>query len=103
VATVFNQSRMTLCENSDMRKPAEEAGLLPSDERPDTWVTVRTGHMGNTFPPQLRGKVSMPWKESSVTDERLRSVARLLEGEQMSPLCRKFGISRMAGYKIDDR
>jgi len=45
----------------------------------------------------------MPWKESSVMDERLRFVGRLLEGEQMSPLCREFGISRKTGYKIFDR
>jgi putative transposase len=36
-------------------------------------------------------------------DERLRFVARLLEGEQMAPLCREFGISRVTGYKIFDR
>jgi transposase InsO family protein len=35
-----------------------------------------------------------------VMDERLRFVARLLEGEQMSLLCREFGISRKTGYKI---
>lgn len=45
----------------------------------------------------------MPWKASSVMDERLRFVARLLEGEQMSLLCREFGISRKTGYKIFDR
>jgi len=45
----------------------------------------------------------MPWKESSVMEERLRFVARLLEGEQMSHLCREFGISRKTGYKIFDR
>jgi transposase InsO family protein len=45
----------------------------------------------------------MPWKESSVMDERLRFVARLREGEQMSHLCREFGISRKTGYKIFDR
>jgi transposase len=45
----------------------------------------------------------MPWKESSVMDERLRFVARLLDGEQMSPLYREFGISRKTGYKIFDR
>jgi transposase len=45
----------------------------------------------------------MPWNDSSVMDERLRFVARLLEGEQMSPLCREFGISRKTGYKIFDR
>jgi transposase InsO family protein len=45
----------------------------------------------------------MPWKESSVMDERLRFVARLLEGEQMSHVCREFGISRKTGYKIFGR
>ncbi len=45
----------------------------------------------------------MPWKASSVMDERLRFVARLLEGEQMSHLCREFGISRKTGYKIFER
>lgn len=36
-------------------------------------------------------------------DERLRFVARLLEGEKMAPLCAEFGISRKTGYKIYDR
>jgi putative transposase len=36
-------------------------------------------------------------------DERLRFVARLLEGEKMAPLCTEFGISRKTGYKIFDR
>ncbi|GGE48658.1 hypothetical protein GCM10011367_24350 [Marinicauda pacifica] len=36
-------------------------------------------------------------------DERLRFVARLLEGERMSDVCRSFGISRKTGYKIYER
>jgi transposase InsO family protein len=36
-------------------------------------------------------------------EERLKFVARLLEGEEMSFLCREFGISRKTGYKIYDR
>jgi len=36
-------------------------------------------------------------------DERLRFVARLLEGEKMAELCREFGISRKTGYKIFTR
>ena len=36
-------------------------------------------------------------------DERLRFVARLLEGEAMTGLCREFGISRKTGYKIFER
>lgn len=45
----------------------------------------------------------MPWKETSVMEERLRFVARLLEGEGMSDVCRAFGISRKTGYKIFNR
>src|SRR5258708_14290325 len=45
----------------------------------------------------------MPWKECHVMDERLRFVARLLEGEKMAPLCAAFGISRKTGYKIFER
>jgi putative transposase len=33
-------------------------------------------------------------------DERLRFVARLLEGDKMATLCREFGISRKTGYKL---
>jgi putative transposase len=36
-------------------------------------------------------------------DERLRFVARLLDGEKMAELCRSFGISRKTGYKIFER
>jgi hypothetical protein len=39
----------------------------------------------------------MPWKECSVMDERLRFVARLLDGEAMSDVCREFGVSRQTG------
>src|SRR3981081_1803204 len=45
----------------------------------------------------------MPWKASSVMEERLRFVARLLDGEAMTEVCRYFGISRKTGYKIFDR
>lgn len=36
-------------------------------------------------------------------EERLRFVARLLDGEKMAPLCREFGIARKTGYKIFNR
>jgi transposase len=36
-------------------------------------------------------------------EERLRFVARLLDGEAMTVVCREFGISRKTGYKIFDR
>jgi putative transposase len=45
----------------------------------------------------------MPWKECHVMDERVRFVARLLDGEKMARLCDEFGISRKTGYKIYDR
>ena len=45
----------------------------------------------------------MPWKASSVMEERLRFVVRLLDGEAMTDVCREFGISRKTGYKIFDR
>jgi putative transposase len=45
----------------------------------------------------------MPWKECHVEDERLRFIARLLDGESMTALCAEFGISRKTGYKVQDR
>ena len=45
----------------------------------------------------------MPWQECSKVDERLRFVARRLEGEKMAELCREFDISRKTGYKIFTR
>jgi transposase InsO family protein len=45
----------------------------------------------------------MPWKERSVVEERLVFVARVLEGEALTDVCREFGISRKTGYKIFNR
>lgn len=45
----------------------------------------------------------MAWKENNKMDERLKFVARLLEGEKMALLCREFGITRRTGYKIFNR
>lgn len=45
----------------------------------------------------------MPWKECEPMDEKLKFIARLLDGEKMAPLCREFGISRKTGYKIFER
>jgi len=45
----------------------------------------------------------MPWKVSKPMDERLKFIARLLDGERMAGLCREFGISRKTGYKIEAR
>ena len=45
----------------------------------------------------------MPSKACHVMDERVRFVARLLDGEKMAVLCEEFGISRKTGYKIYQR
>src|SRR5205085_12061598 len=45
----------------------------------------------------------MPWKVCKPMDERLKFVARVLEGEQMAGLCRESGRSRKTGYKLVDR
>ena len=45
----------------------------------------------------------MPWKETSVMDERMKFVGRLLYGEKMAPLCEEFGISRVTGHKLWQR
>ena len=37
----------------------------------------------------------MPWKETSVLDERMKFIGRLLSGEKIGPLCHEFGISRV--------
>jgi len=36
-------------------------------------------------------------------DERVRFIARLMDGEKMARLCEEFGISRKTGYKIYER
>jgi transposase-like protein len=36
-------------------------------------------------------------------DEKLRFVARYLDGEKIAALCREFGISRVTGHSIIDR
>ena len=45
----------------------------------------------------------MPWKACSVMEERLRFVARLLDGESMTDVCREFGISRKIGPLLTNR
>lgn len=45
----------------------------------------------------------MSWKECNKMEERMKFVARVLEGEKMASLCREFGVSRKTGYKILDR
>lgn len=42
----------------------------------------------------------MPWKVSEAMSERLKFVARYLDGERMTDLCGEFEISRKTGYKL---
>jgi hypothetical protein len=46
-----------------------------ASERPETWVTFRTGHMGYSF--RFLAGVSMPWKKRDGRAPRF--VARLLD------------------------
>lgn len=46
----------------------------------------------------------MPWKESSVLDQRVQFIAEYLKDTMsISDLCKQFGISRPTGYKFIDR
>lgn len=45
----------------------------------------------------------MGWKECNKMDEKLKFIARFLDGEKIAPLCREFGISRATGHKLIDR
>jgi hypothetical protein len=48
--------------------------------------------MGDTSRQACLREVSMPWKECSVMEERLRFVVRLLEGEAINPLSPSLGV-----------
>src|SRR5260370_5529921 len=42
----------------------------------------------------------MPWKETCQMDQRTLFIARILAGgDEMTALCREYGISRKTGYK----
>ena len=43
----------------------------------------------------------MPWMESSVTEERIRFVARLLDGEAMTDVCRDFGVQCFGPFVLN--
>ena len=49
--------------------------------------------MGYTIGP-FAGESKMPWKECNQMDERLKFIARLLDGEKMAAVCRDFNVSR---------
>jgi hypothetical protein len=66
---------------------------------PERRVTVHTGHMGYTIG-LFAGEQKCPGRSVTPWMERLKFVARLLDGDKMAGLCREFGISRKTGYKI---
>ena len=45
----------------------------------------------------------MSWMECNKMDEKLKFIARYLEGEKIAPLCREFGVSRTTGHKLIER
>jgi len=59
--------------------------------------------MGYTFRFFWQREVWMPWKASSVMEERLRLSPACWTGNAMTDVCREFGVSRKTGYKIFDR
>ena len=52
-------------------------------------LTAKKRNGLHTGPFARRAKV--PWKECNQMDERLKFIARLLDGEKMAVLCRQFG------------
>src|SRR3989337_2881704 len=74
------------------------------------WTDCPSREMGDSsfrrhglhFRPFAR-RAKVPWQECNRMDERLKFVARLLDGEKMAVLCREFGISRKTGYKLINR
>ena len=69
---------------------------------PERRVTVYSGHIGDTSGLCL-GRAKCRGRSVTRWNERLRFVARVLEGEKMAELCREFDISRKTGYKIFQR
>ena len=59
--------------------------------------------MGNTLPDgggAATKEDSVPWKATSVVEERVRFIERWQEGrEDFARLCQRFGVSRKTGYK----
>jgi transposase-like protein len=61
--------------------------------------------MGNTFRVEksqiyIRRVWQMPWKETSVMEERYRFVLKAYKSqESFTQICRRFGISSKTGYK----
>jgi len=45
----------------------------------------------------------MPWRECNKMDEKIKFVARYMDGEKIAVLCREFEISRSTGHKIISR
>ena len=45
----------------------------------------------------------MGWEECREMDEKLKFIARYLEGEKIAPLCREFGVSRPTAYNLIKR
>jgi hypothetical protein len=70
--------------------------------RPSTWVTVQTGHMGDTHRASsvIEGGSRDAWTRADQMSERVKFIAAYLEYEaSFADLCRDFCVSRKTGYK----
>ena len=67
------------------------------------WVSVLLRGLVLSAQYCARKSAVMPWKECKPIDERLKFIARLLDGEKMAAVCRDFHVSRKTGYKILNR
>ena len=45
----------------------------------------------------------MGWKESIIMDEKLKFIARYLEGETVTDLSKEYGVSRTTGHNLIKR
>ena len=56
--------------------------------------------MGDRSELSAGGGLPMPWKATCHMDERMQFIARVLAGDdEMTGLCREYGVSRKTGYK----
>ena len=79
--------------------------LISLNERPETWVTVCTGHMGEYLARTCLAEASMPWRKCSVMGCALRRFVGLgsAEGRGDDGRLSRSPPSRASnGYKIFD-
>jgi len=81
------------CATRKARKYANYVGVLSLGNQQPLMLDAVTERLDHPFTKRSGDMVSMPWKERSIVEERMRFVLRLKYGESMASLCREFGIS----------